>query len=297
MIVGVSGASGRLGRRVAELLLDRCRAEGRPAHDVVLLTRRPDRVADLAALGATVRAADFDDPASLGPALRGVTRLLLVSTPDLDRRVTQHGNALDAAVAAGVEHVVYTSLLDPVPGNPARLVTDGHRFTEDLLVRRATRWTILRHGTYADALLPLWARAAGRGRLVTAAGEGRTAWVARDDCAAVAAAVLLDGDERHEDRTYEVTGPKRLGARELAAALTRWAGRPVEVDHVDDEQLVAALVADGLPEDRARLLALWDRAICDGYFSACTATVHDLTGHPPRSVPDLLASSPPPRPG
>jgi NAD(P)H dehydrogenase (quinone) len=296
MAITVTGASGRLGRRVAELLLanrsDPPGALGEPAEDVVLVTRRPAALADLAARGAIVRAGDFDDPAGLVEAFAGTERLLLVSTDALDRRVIQHRRAIEAAVRAGVEDVVYTSLSNPAPGNPVGAVTDAHRRTEDVLVALAPRWTILRNATYADALLPLWLDAAAAGRLVTSQGDGCTAWVGRDDCAAVAAAVLADRrPERHAGRIYDVTGPSLVGAADLAGALAEWADHSVNVEHVDDDTMVAHLVAAGLPADRAHLVATWHRAIREGWFTQCTDLVETLAGHPARTVTDLLTGS------
>ena len=295
MTIAVTGASGRLGHRVAELLLSTGPGPTLgPADDVVLVTRRPEALGDLgdpARAGVTVRAGDFDDPAGLVAAFAGAQRLLLVSTDALDRRVAQHRRAIEAAVAAGVEHIVYTSLSDPVPGNPVGEVTEAHRHSEDALVELAPRWTILRNATYADALLPLWRQAAASGRLVTSMGGGRTAWVARDDCAAVAAAVLADPDgERHQGRVYDVTGPERLGAGDLAHVLTMWSGHPVAVEAVDDEAMVAHLVAGGLADDRARLVVRWHAAIRQHHFFPRTTVVEELTGQPARTVAELLAA-------
>jgi NAD(P)H dehydrogenase (quinone) len=286
--VVITGASGRLGRRVAELLLA---ADG--SLPVVLVTRTPSAVAHLAA--ATVRRGDFDDDASLASAFAGADGgvLLLVSTDALGRRVDQHRRAIEAAVAAGISHVVYTSLSNPVPGNPVQVVTDAHRRTEEALVSLAPRWTILRNATYADALLPLWRAAALDGRLVTSQGSGRTAWIARDDCAAVAAAVLSDdGGRLHAGQVYDVTGPALMGAAELASALAAWSGRPVSVEAVDDEAMVAHLVTGppALPDERARLVVTWHRAVREGWFVQHTDAVERLTGHPARSVADLLAA-------
>ena len=345
MTIAITGASGRLGRLVAELLLadppgspgsvgsrgsvgalgesrvpgapgaprassapraadtpgaiealDAARGAGAPgsggalAEDVVLVTRRPAALADLAARGAIVRAGDFDDPAGLVAAFAGVDRLLLVSTDALDRRVVQHRQALEAAVRAGVDHVVYTSLSNPAPGNPVGEVTDAHRSTEEALVPLAPRWTILRNATYADALVPLWLAAAARGRLVTNQGDGRTAWVARDDCAAVAAAILADASGRHVGQTLDVTGPSLMGAADLGAALASGAGRHVVIEQVDDDAMAAHLVADGLPADRARLVAAWHRAIREGWFTQRTDVVEELTGRPARPVATLLTT-------
>ena len=274
----MTGASGRLGRAVAERLLDAGEAP-------ILVTRRPAALADLAARGAAVRPGDFDDPAGLARAFAGGERLLLISTDALDRRVAQHRAAIDAAVAAGVRHLVYTSLSDPVPGHPVAEVTDAHRHTEAALraLGPAIRWTILRNATYADALVPLWRRASAEGRLVTNLGHGTTAWVARADCAAVAAAVLTtDG---HDHTVHDITGPERLGAEDLARLLG------VPVVPVTDEEMTAHLVAQGLAPARAELVATWHRAIREGHFAPCTTTVEDLTGHPATTVAALLADA------
>jgi NAD(P)H dehydrogenase (quinone) len=113
MSVIVTGAAGHIGRLVAEQLLERL-----PPEDVVLVTRRPEALRELRARGADVRYGDFDDPASLPDAFAGGRRMLLISTDAIGRRVRQHRAAIDAAATAGVGHVVFTSIVNPVAGNP-----------------------------------------------------------------------------------------------------------------------------------------------------------------------------------
>jgi NAD(P)H dehydrogenase (quinone) len=281
----VAGASGQLGRGVAEALLDRVA----PA-DVRLLTRTPDRLADLAARGVEVRHADFDEAASLPPALTGGTRLLLISTDALDRRVAQHRTAIEAAVGAGVEHVIYTSVVSPEPSNPAAVV-ETHRRTEDDLRSAGCAWTLLRNNLYAEYQAPEAAEAAAGGRFVHNRGDGRAAYVSRVDCALAAAAVLA-GDG-HVGQAYDVTGPESLSAADLAGIYADLAGRPVEGEAVDDERFVAGMVGDatdGHMAYGARLVASFGRAIREGHFAAVSDAVERLTGRTPRGVREVLAA-------
>ena len=200
MIVAITGASGHLGRKTAELVLDRL-----DPGDVVLLTRTPEALADLADRGAAVHRADFDEPQSVRDALGGVERMLLISGVELGHRVQQHRAAIDAAQAAGVRHVLYTSIPNPVPENPAGVVPD-HAATEAALEASGLAWTFLRNNLYAEYQIPTATQAIATGQLVTNAGSGRTAYVSRDDCAAAAAAVLTSAG--HENTAYDITGPR-----------------------------------------------------------------------------------------
>jgi NAD(P)H dehydrogenase (quinone) len=144
MSIVITGASGQLGRLSAELVLDRV-----PASEVILTTRRPEVLSDLAERRATVRQADFDRPETLAEAFAGGENLLLISTDDLGRRAAQHRAAIEAAREAGVRHVAYTSYLNPVEQNPA-VITPSHRDTEWALRESGLAWSALRHAFYAE---------------------------------------------------------------------------------------------------------------------------------------------------
>jgi NAD(P)H dehydrogenase (quinone) len=282
----VAGASGHLGRGVAEELLTRVPPDG-----VRLLTRTPDRVADLAARGPDVRVSDLDDPATLPDAFAGGRRVLLISTDALDRRVGQHRAAIAAALGAGVEHVIYTSVVSPDPSNPAAVV-ETHRQTEADLRAAGCAWTMLRNNLYAEYQGPELRAAAESGRLVHNRGDGRAAYVSRLDCAAVAAAVLA-GDG-HEGHAYDVTGPESLSATDLARLYADLAGCAVEPVGIDDDAFVATMAGDatdGHLAYGARLVASFGRAIREGHFADVSTTVTRLTGRPPRSVRDVLAAA------
>ena len=284
MRVAITGASGQLGRRVAELVLAR-----HPPRDLILATRTPDALAALAARGAVVRYADFDDPASLRAAFAGAERLLLVSATDLQRRIAQHRTAIDAAKAAGVEHVFYTSGSKPAPPNPA-VVAPSHYATEQALATSGLAWTVLRNSLYADYQVAEAKRAIETGSLEHNRGAGRVAYVAREDCAAAAAAVLVHGG--HAGAIYDITGPELYTAATLAALYGELGGRHVEARAIDDAAFVAGLVGDAAANEHLRygaeLLASFGRAIREGYLDVCTDAVAKLTGHRAHTLAEVL---------
>ena len=193
MSIVITGASGHLGRRTAELLLD---TGGVDPADVVLLTRSPDKLTDLAARGSQVRYANFAEPDTLPPAFAGSTRVLLISIDAGDRRVAGHRAAVDAAKAAGAHLIAYTSYPNPDPGrNPASVVSD-HAATEAAIVACGVPHAFLRNAVYGEYVGSFSARSPmADGVFVHNFGNGAARFVSREDCAAAAAAVLAGGDE------------------------------------------------------------------------------------------------------
>lgn len=282
MSLVITGAGGHLGRRAAELLVDQ-----RDPSTVVLVSRRPEDLADLAARGAQTRFGDFDDPSSLVGAFAGGERLLLISTDAIGRRVGQHVNAIDAAAAAGVRAVAYTSLPNPTQENPALVATD-HRETEAALTASGLEWTFLRNALYGEYRTDEARAALASGTLHHNQGTGRTAYVSREDCAAVAAAWLAAGPE-HAGRSYDITGPDLLGADDLARIYAAAGGSPVTARDADDATFASGLQAAGLPEQVAGLLASFGAAIRDGHLDQRSEAVQELTGRAPRTVADVVA--------
>ena len=280
MSIVITGASGQLGRLTAELVLARV-----PASEVTLATRRPEALSDFVGRGARVRQADFDHPETLAEAFAGGDRLLLISADAVGRRVAQHRAAIEAAREAGVHHVAYTSYLNPVEENPA-VITPDHRDTEEALRGSGLAWTALRNAFYAEYQVPAGAQAIATGRLVHNNGEGKTAYVSREDCAAAAAAVLTtDG---HEGRAYDIAGPEPLSQSDVAALLSEVSGHPVEAVAVDDDTFVEGLTAAGLPEPAARAISTYGRAIREGYIEGTSDAVENLTGRAPRSLREVF---------
>jgi NAD(P)H dehydrogenase (quinone) len=283
MKTAVTGASGQLGRLVANALLERI-----PPAEAVLVTRRPAALADLAARGADVRHGDFDDPASLRTAFAGVTRLLLISTNDIGARVPQHRAAIQAAVQSGVRHIVYTSLVNPAPDHPIGEVANEHRETEELLFSCGVAVTILRFAAFADLQVPLGAMAAGYGKLVTNAGEGRIAPISRQDCATAAVAVLTS--DGHEGKVYDVTGPEALSQSDIAALVSEVSGRHIEVVPIGDRRLAWGLQRFGTPKPVARAIVNLGVATRENYFDIVDTAFEQLTGRRPVSLRDVLVA-------
>lgn len=279
MTIAITGASGFLGRTTAEEVL-----RSVDPRELVLTTRAPSSLADLAERGVDVRRVDFADPSTLADGFAGVDRLLIVSTDAIGSRLDVHRAAITAAARAGVGHVVYTSFPEPVPANPALVVAD-HAGTEQALREAGPAWTVLRNSLYAHMQLPGLAQAAASGQLVTNTGAGATAYVTREDCAAVAAAVLAQGG--HEGLTYDITGPQALSAADLAALAGQIGGRDVEVVHVDDAAYASGLGAAGLPQGLADLVVSFGVAAREGFLAAVSTAVADLTGHRPTALADL----------
>jgi len=283
MTIAITGASGPLGRATADLVL-----RAVDPREVVLTTRRPAALADLAARGADVRRADFTDAGKLAAAFAGVDRLLLISTDAVGARLDGHRAALTAAAEAGVKHVIYTSVPEPVPANPALVVAD-HAGTEEALRDSELRWTMLRNNLYAHMQTQGIAQAANSGRLVTNAGTGATAYVTREDCAAVAAAVLTQNG--HEGQVYDVTGPEALTAADLAALAREIGGREVGLVSVDDASYEAGLRSAGVPEEVARLVTSFGAATRGGFLARVSSTVADLTGRTPTALADVVRAA------
>ncbi len=288
MSLVITGASGKLGRRTAELLLD---TAGVHAADVVLITRSPDKLADLAARGAQVRYGDFADPGTLRAAFAGATRVLLISIDAGSDRLAQQEAAIAAAAAAGAQLIAYTSYPNPDPDrNPASVVPD-HAATEAALFSSGVPYTFLRNAVYSEYVASFSAQnPLTDGAFVYNTSDGAHAYVSREDCAAAAAAVLA-GDDEHANQVYDIAGPEALTGAQLAAVFTTIAGTEVTPRPVDDTTWIAAAVAHGLPERAAQNVASFGKAIRQGALDQCTGDIEQLTGRKPLSVGEVLHGS------
>lgn len=290
----ITGASGNYGRGVTDRLI----AEGR-ASDLILITRKPEKLADRAAQGCIVRYGDFDKPETLEQAVQGAERMLLISGTRVGARVVQHKAAIDAAAAAGVGHLVYTSFIGiDDPANPAEVRHD-HIETERLIRASGCGWTMLRDAHYADAMILMAGPGVMQsGKWFSNAGEGREAMVWRDDCIESAVAVLTG--EGHEGQIYNITGPELQTFREVAAIMAEVTGRVVEYVSLDDEGQYAMFDAMGIPRrpvDDLEVAGIpWNsddmvsfgRAIREGFLELCTDDVERLTGRKARSVRQMI---------
>ena len=283
MTIGISGAAGQLGRATTDLLLERVEPG-----DLVLVTRDPAQLDAYAAQGADVRPGNFDDADGLREAYRGVDTLLLISGADVGRRVAQHTAAIASARDAGVGRIAYTGIVNPAEANPAAAAPE-HRGTEEALLASGLEWTMLRNGIYADLTAQGLTQSIAAGQHVYNSGDGRTSYVARTDCAAVAAVVV--SEDGHANQAYDVTGPEALSGADLAALASELSGKPVEAVAVDDETYVGILVEHaGLPEPVAQFIASFGRAGREGQLATVSNAVEELTGSPPQRFRDVLGA-------
>jgi NAD(P)H dehydrogenase (quinone) len=278
----VTGASGHLGRQVIDRLIE---AKVGP---IIAITRSPEKLNDLKGMAVDVRKGDFNDAGSLGSAFGGGRRILIISTDDLTpgARLAAHKNAVAAAQAAGVTHIVYTSLTNPVKDSPISFAPD-HAETETLIAGTGIDHTVLRNNLYADLLLMAGAQSIAMGRHFAAAGDGATGYVTRADCARAAAHALMHATGR---QTLDITGPEAVSQAEVAAILSDLSGKKIPYVALPTEDLVQAMIGKGLPEFMARVFASFDEAIAQGYLAVASADLKTLTGTPGQSVRDFLTA-------
>ena len=261
----ISGAGGQLGGQCAKELI----ARGVPARNLILVSRTPDALADFARQGAIIRFGDFTQPESLGAAFAGGTRMLLISIGGgAGPRPVAHGHAIDAAKAAGVKQIAYTSWLG-ISGGDTRGIAADHVATEELLRASGLAYTFLRNSLYMDALLPQAARMVAEGKAVVPAGEVLMGFVTRDDCAAAAAGALSPG---HDNKIYDITGPELIGVRQVAAAASAATGKAIAVVAAD---------ASAPPA----------RSFGGPTLAVVSSAVADLTGRPATSIKAFLAQN------
>jgi NAD(P)H dehydrogenase (quinone) len=273
--IAITGATGQLGGRIARRLAERGVAQR-------LVVRDPARAPDLP--GADVVSAAYGDPTALRAALDGVSTLMFVSASEVPDRVALHRGALDAALAAGVRRVVYTSFVGAAPEATFTFARD-HWYTEEHLRAIGVAHTILRDNLYLDYFpLMVWEDGVIRGP----GGDGRAAPVARDDIADAAAAVLLDG-AGHDGRTYDLTGPATVSMAEVAAQLSQATGREVRYHDETVEEAYASRAVFGAPDWEVEGWVTTYLAVARGEMDVVTDHVERLAGHPPLSLAEFVA--------
>jgi NAD(P)H dehydrogenase (quinone) len=281
----VTGASGKLGRRTVEILAARHGGD-----HVIAGSRNPDR---LAIPGVEGRVVDFDRPDTLKAAFAGVDRLLIVSSDALDRpghRLEQNRAAIDAALHAGVKHIVYTSFINAVPTSAAAYIAADHAGTEAYLSASAPSHTILRNSLYMENLLGALPHAVATGTWYTAVNaNGRTSYIAREDCAQAAAAALA-GDFSGR-RQVTLTGPEALTPADIAGRVSRVTGRPLTAVTISIADEIAGLTKAGFPPAVADIFSTFSVATNAGEYAVVNSAVQDLTGHAPVTFDAFLATN------
>lgn len=281
-MIGITGASGQLGRQVIEQLL-----ESVPGAGMVALVRDPAAVRDLAAAGVQIRHADYDRPETLAAALAGIDKLLLISSNAIGRRTAQHRAVIEAARQAGVRLIAYTSILH-ADSSPLPLAVE-HRETEALLRASGIDHVLLRNGWYTENYLASVPAALQHSVLLGAAGEGRIASAARADYARAAAAVLTRADQA--GKIYELAGDEAYTLAGFAETLAGVSGKPVSYQDLAPAAFEAAMLEAGLPQGLAKLLAESDRGAARGGLLDEDRQLSRLIGRPTTPLAKLIAAA------
>lgn len=278
----LTGATGQLGQLVVPELLSR----GIAPSGLVAVVRDAAKAQSLAAAGVQVRVADYDQPEALRTALAGVDRLLLISSSAIGQRAAQHANVIDAARAAGVGKIVYTSLLKADTNTMP--LGEEHQVTEQLLADSGIPAVVLRNGWYVENYTGQLATYQAVGAVVSAAGDARVAPAPRSDYAAAAATALLD--DSTDSTVHELAGPATTLA-ELAAVLNEVTGSELRYKPVSLEEYHAGLLAAGLDEGTAGFVTALEAGTANGDLDGDPSALEALLGRPATDLRTAVAAA------
>ena len=278
-MIAITGATGQLGQHVIENLLKTI-----PASQILAIVRNTAKATALSQQGITVRQADYSDEAAFTQALQGVDKLLLISSSEVGQRAAQHRNVINAAKAANVKFIAYTSLLH-ADRSPLGLHVE-HVDTEKMLADSGIAYALLRNGWYTENYLASAPAALEHGVFIGAAGEGKISSATRADYAAAAARVIsTDG---HAGKVYELAGDESWTLSQLAAELSKQSGKNVVYQNLSEADFAAALKSVGLPDGLAEMLADSDTGASKGGLFDDSHTLSKLIGRPTTSLADSI---------
>ena len=278
-MIAITGATGQLGQHVIETLLKTV-----PASQIVAIVRNLAKATALSQQGITVRQADYSDEAAFTTALQGIDKLLLISSSEVGQRAPQHRNVINAAKAAHVKFIAYTSLLH-ADRSPLGLA-DEHVATEKMLAESGIAYALLRNGWYTENYLASAPAALEHGVFIGAAGEGKIASATRADYAAAAARVI--SEDGHAGKIYELAGDAGWTLSQLAAELAKQSGKKVVYQNLSEADFAAALKSVGLPAGLADMLADSDVGASKGGLFDDSHTLSKLIGRPTTSLADSV---------
>lgn len=279
----VTGATGQLGRLVIEQLLTRV-----PASQIIAAARNPEKAADLAALGVQVRQADYSQPATLDSAFAGAEKVLLISSNEIGQRAVQHQAVIDAAKRAQVKLLAYTSVLHA--DTSALGLAEEHRQTESALQQSGVPFVLLRNGWYTENYTAGIPAALQHSAVFGSASDGRISSADRNDYA-LAAAVVLAATEDQAGKVYELAGDESYTLADLAAELSKQAGKQVPYTDLPQADYKAALIQAGLPEFVAELLSDSDAAAAKGALFDDGKQLSRLIGRPTTPLKSTIATT------
>ena len=283
MSIVITGATGHLGRHVVETLLER----GVPAQEITATGRSIEKIADLADRGVQVKMIDYTDPASVDSALKGASKVLLVSGADMGERVAQHRTVVEAAARAGVELVAYTSIAN-ADSSHMKMAVD-HLATENIIRESGIPFVFLRNGWYVENYTDQLQGTLAQGAFAGSAGEGRVSAAARSDYAEAAAAVLVAEDQA--GKIYELGNDDSFSMAELATEISAASGKEIAYQNLPAADYAALLTKIGLPEVFAQVLADSDLGIARGDLLVTSGDLSKLLGRPTTSMADAVRAA------
>ena len=246
MKTGITGATGQLGRLVVKKLKENMKTD-----ELVALVRSPEKASDF---GIEVRPFDYTKTDTLEKGFQGIDQLLLISSNEVGQRKAHHQNVIKAAQKAGVQHIVYTSLLHA--DTTTISLADEHKATEELIKASGIPYTILRNGWYTENYTASIPSALENGTFIGSAGEGKISSASREDFAEAAVAVLTG--EGHVGKIYELAGDEAYTLQDLAAEISRQTGKNIPYNNLPEADYANTLTSAGVPEDYAKEIARWD---------------------------------------
>lgn len=278
-MIAITGASGQLGRLVIDELLTTT-----PASEITALVRNPESIRDLAERGVTVRQADYNEPGTLIEALKGIKKLLLISSSEVGQRAQQHQNVINAAKENGLELIAYTSILH-ADTSPLGLAEE-HRATEAMLSESGIPFALLRNGWYNENYTAGIPAALQLGTLYGCAGDGLIASAARADYAAAAAKVITLDNQG--GKIYELSGDKAYTLAELAAEVSQQTGKEIGYVNLPEADYASALEQAGLPAPLAHMLADSDTGASQGGLYDKSQTLSGLIGRSTTTIAESV---------
>ena len=279
MKIGITGATGQLGRLVVENLKKKVAADS-----IIALVRNPEKATDF---GVEARAFDYTKADGLVASLQGIDKLLLISGNELGQRLTQHKAVIEAAKQAGVAQIIYTSILH-ADSSPLSLAIE-HLATENEIRVSGLTHTILRNGWYTENYTGSIKGAIAAGAFIGNAGKGKIASAARVDYAEAASVVLAESG--HENKIYELAGDEAYTLAELAAEISAQTGKTIPYNNLTESQYADILKSFGLPAALAEMLADSDTGASKGGLFDDSYILSSLIGRPTTPLAKVVAEA------
>mgnify|MGYP000315252784 CR=1 FL=1 len=268
----VTGATGHLGNIVVENLLKKV-----SAGQISTLVRDEAKAQALKAKGVTVNIGSYQDIHSLNNAMKGIDKVLLISSSDFNDRIGQHKNVVDAAKQAGVKHILYTGVtLKDIAASPLQTLLQDHFQTEDYIKESGLSFTFLQNSLYAEVIPMFVGEDVLKTGIFFPAGEGKVPFAVRKDLGE-AIAIILAG-EGHENKTYHLTASKTYSFADIAAELTTLSGKKVNYTSPEDDAFEDMLKQFGLPEEIVLMSVLFAKGIKNNDFNMADGTLESILG-------------------